>query len=408
MATEKVLPVEEHLKIREELISVHSLNPFLAHASSPRLCMMASHLSQLITLNNGDERIIQTGVDDQLGGNTFSKKIDNDSRVIDIVTRYNGISVNSVNAKTEIVIIYEDLVTGELDSLEVPNYFSLHQYFGFEYKWNEEQLSSLTKGSIIPKGTIIADSPSVTDNSGYKFGLNANVALMTIPEVGEDGVVISKSMAERLEYTIFERRVVEYGTDNFPLNMYGDENVYKPFPEIGEKINEDSIVMALRDYDQELATALVSKKDVLDFDPLFDKAEYVKSPDMEMCDIKVIHSPKFKKEVYNGTSEVVDKYVRGLREFHKHIIDTYESLEKDHYKRFRTQLKVSDRFNKLLLDSYAIVNPDDKRIKKTYKNEDLDLYRVEMVIKKKVKPKVGGKITDLHGIGGAKITELHA
>jgi len=405
MEIERVLPREEGLEITEDMVSIHSLNPFIANNSSPRAIMYSSHLSQIITLEHGEERIIQTGLEKQFGENTFSKKIENDSRVITIIKKYGGIDSNSVTTTTELVLIYEDLVTGEIDYLNLPKYFSLHQYFGFEYVWNEEVLSSLVKDTILPAGTILADSPTVTKNSGYKFGLNANVALITMPEVAEDGVVISESMAKKLSYKIYERREVEFGSNSFPLNLYGTVDEYKPFPEIGECINDDSVLIALREYDSGLAPALTSKKDVLTFDPMFDKAIYVKGPGGKVVDIIAYEDDKFKKSVYNGTADSVNKYVTGLEKYYRDIISVYEQHSREHYKKFGdNNVPISHKFNKLMLDAYAVANPDNKRIRKTYKNEIMDIYRLEFVIEYTVTPKVGGKLTDGHGAKGVIVS----
>jgi len=360
--------------------------------------MLSSHLSQMLTLNNGDEKIIQTGIEKQLGANTFSKKLENDSRIINVVKLYGGIDVNSVNTTTELVIIFEDLVTGMIDYLELPKYFSMHQYFGFEYKWNENALGSLVKDNIIPGGTIFADSPAVDSNSGYKFGLNANVALVTTPEVAEDGMVISEDFAKRLEYTTYETRSVEFGVDSFPLNLYGDVDNYKPFPEVGESINDDSVLIALRKYDTELAPALNSRYDVMEFDPVYDEAVYVK-PDTYVENIKVYNNKKFKKNIWNGTSDMTVKYAEGLKKYYADIIATHEELEKDHYKRYRNNnMRVSEKLNKLLLDAYAMVNPDNNKIEYTYKNEKMDLVRIEFTLKHVARPTLGAKITNLTGI----------
>ena len=394
---------EIDMSIREELISIHAINPFCPHTSSSRLIMVSSQLSQIVTLENGDERIIQTGIEQQLGNNTFSKKFDTDVRIIALVDRYGGIDTNSVTETVEITVIFENLETGEIDYLSVPNYHSLHQYFGFAYDWNTEVLNSLTNGSIVKKDTVLADSPTRRDG-GYKFGLNANVALLTIPEVAEDGVVISKTMAKKLSYKIYERRTVEYGIDSFPLNIYGDEENYKAFPEIGERIGDDGVLMVLREYDSELAPALVSIKDVRDFNPMFDKAVYVKGKGGLIKDIKITTNPRFKKETYNNTNDIADKYVNSLIEHHRKILEVFNKLERDHYRKFRNNnMPISDKLNKLILNSLAIVNPDNRPIEKTYKNERQDLYRIEFVIEYDY-AEMGGvangaKVTDLHGLG---------
>lgn len=409
--TEEVFKIDDDLKLKEELVGFHAINPFLQYISSSRAYMLSGHFSQMLTLENGDERIIQTGIEKQFGENTFSAKIPNEARIVKVIKRYNGIGVNSVNVVNGYLIIYEDLTTGELDYVEIPYYHSLHQYFGFKYKWNKDIINSLQPNMIVPAGTILADSPSVTKNSGYKYGVNANVLLATLPDIAEDGVVISKELSKKLSYKIFERRVVEFGSDSFPLNIYGDENEYKPFPEIGEYINEDSVVCVLRDYDPMLAPALNSINDVREFNPIFDEAVYVKGPGYKIddgsggviesgkvVDIKVFNAPKFKKEIYSGTADMIYKYINGLKKYHNDIVSTYKEEVNNHYGKFRNRdVKVSNKLHRLLVDSMAISNNDNKKIKYNYRNEALDIYRVEFTIEYTVSPGIGGKITDTFG-----------
>ena len=395
------------MSIREELVGIHAIQPFLPHISAPRSIMVSSQFSQIVTITNGDERIIQTGLENQFGKYTYSKKFDTDARIIALIDRYNGIDANSVNETVEITVIFENLETGEIDYLNVPNYHSLHQYFGFEYQWNTELLNSLRNGSIVKKGTVLADSPTRRDG-GYAFGLNANICLLTTPETAEDGVVISETTAKRLSYKVYEKRTVEYGIDAFPLNMYGDEDNYKAFPEIGERINDDGVLMVLREYDSELSPALVSINDVRDFNPMFDKAIYVKGKGGKIVDIKLTINPRFKKETYNNTNNLADKYANSLIEYHRKILDVYNRLERDHYKKFHNNnISISDKLNKLILNSLAIVNPDNRPIEKTYKNERQDLYRLEFVIEYDYAEKggvaLGAKITDLSGSKGVVV-----
>jgi hypothetical protein len=408
MNVDKVFPVDPELEIKEELISIHAINPFVEHNSSARAYMSSSHISQSITLLNGDERIIQTGMDNQFGDNTFSKKIEFDCRVIKLINRYDGIDINSVGITTAMLLVVENIETLEIDTIEIPYYFSLHQYFGFKYVWNTELLNNLNPGDILLKDTVLADSPAVTENKGYKFGINANIALMTIPETSEDGVVISKSMSERMSYEIFETRVVEFGENTFPLNIYGDENNYKPFPEIGEMVNDSSVIMVLRDYNSKLSPALTSRKDVTEFNPIFDKAVYVKGPGKkdaygnivsgEIVDIQAHYTPRFKKEVYTGTADTVMKYAKGLTRYYQNVADLYEALQNDHYRRYKNNdLKVSEKFHRLLIDAYAVTNSGDGKIKYSFRNEPLDIYRVSMVIKYRVSANIGAKLTDLSG-----------
>lgn len=405
--------VSENLKIKEEWVGFHSLNPFIAYTSSARAYMMSSHISQTLVLEDGDESIIQSGLEKQFGNNTFSKKFLDDSRIIKIIPRYRGISSTSVTHKVESLVIFENLRTGEVDYLDLPPFHALHKDYGFRYKKNEDGMKELYPNNIIRAGTVLQDSPAVTKNKGYKYGVNANMALMNIPETAEDGVVISRSLAEKLRFRMVETKVVEFGTNNFPLNMYGDENNYKPFPEIGDVINEESVLMVLREYDERLVAGLTSVMDTMDFNPIFDKAIYVKSSGKEydikgqkeisgrVIDIKVYKSPKFKKDTYSGVAECVDKYVSALKQYYGDILDVYNELMKDHYAKFKNNdLKLSNKFHRLIVEALSVNNPYGHKISYTSRNEQLDLYRMIFTIEYLVPINIGYKISDKAGSKG--------
>ena len=127
-----ILDTEPDLKLQEELLSYHAMNPFVATTSSARSYMMSSHHSQRLVLNGGDEKIIQTGLEKQLSGNTLNKKCDSDVEVIRVINRYNGISSGYANALTQKLLIVEDLTTGEIDCIDLPYKSVMQGHFGFK------------------------------------------------------------------------------------------------------------------------------------------------------------------------------------------------------------------------------------------------------------------------------------
>lgn len=410
----KIFETDPKLKLKEEMISFHSLNPFIDTVSSSRGYMMSAHYAQSLTIKHGDEKIIQTGLEKQFGDNTFCKKAETDIRLIKSIKRYNGIDINSVTKCVETLLIVENLENNEIDFISIPYYHKLHPYFGFKYIKNEELLNKLRTNDILPKDTVFADSPSVDKNKGYKYGVNANVALINLPETTEDGIIISDRLQQKMAHDVFETRIVEFGKNSFPLNIYGDENNYKSFPEIGDLINEDSVVMVLRDYNNDLAPALISKKDVREYDPVFDKAYYVKGPGEiknvygeqvtygEVVDIKVYTSQKYEKDLYTGVDNNIEKYATSLKRFYQEIIDTYEDLRLDHYKRYGNyDLPISEQMHKLIVDAYAIANPSNYKMTYSSKNEELDSVRIEFTIAyHSIVPVKASKISDSHGSKG--------
>ena len=405
---------DKDLRIREELLGIHAMNSFSRYCSAARLIMFSSHFSQSLVLEDGDDNIIQSGLEWQFAENTFSKKIERPMRVIEVINRYRGLETEIDDPVVEKLIIGQYLDNGQYDCILVPYHNMVHNQFGFKYKWNHEVLKSLRPGIVLEEGTVLCDSPAVGKNNSHKVGVNANVALMTIREVCEDGVVISESMAKRMAYTTFENIDAWFGHKNFPLNVYGDDTKYKPFPEIGELINEDAVVMALRDYEDDYGHALTSKKDVQRYDPLFDKIIYAKHPGSyintrqgfkpvsRVADIKVWTCPKYKRDVYTETADMVDKYERALKRYHDDIVSVYEKISKDHYMRFRNNdCNITERFNRQIIESMAIARNENNKIGYSYRNEGLDLYRVNMLLENRGNSLVVGcKLSDKYGSKG--------
>ena len=75
------------LPVVEELVGLHSINPFIKENSSSRSYMFSSHLSQSLTPLFSEEKIIQTGLETQLGQNTHNKKVDDDVKILKIIKR---------------------------------------------------------------------------------------------------------------------------------------------------------------------------------------------------------------------------------------------------------------------------------------------------------------------------------
>lgn len=391
-------------KIRPEFMSITGTNSLSTHNSASRSLMYASHLSQCLVLNESEEKIIQSGLEVELGKFTFSKKFDQQARVIDVVARYrNGIDKQSVDHVVDAVVIYENLDSDKpiYDVLNIPSISDNHQYFGFEYDWKHSVIKKLVPDAVIPAGTIVADSPNVKNNGGYGFGVNANVAMMTINDVTEDAMVISESFAKRTGFKIFERRIVEFGEESFLINLYGDENNYKPFPEIGEYIHESGAICVKRKKSDMMAPALMGVYDMMEFNPVFDESVFVRNKYGKVKDIKIYRSNKPKQRPISKTSELTDKYANAYIDYCKEIIDVYEKIKKEHKSRYRNdEVMLSPELTRIITEASIIVASDGNvrpPIHKMFRKEDMDMYRAEFVIEYDLVPGVGYKNTDSHG-----------
>lgn len=389
--------------IHLEHLGIHAISPYVNNNSSPRNVMFGQHLGQRLVIEGGDEEIIQTGISREYGKYTFGVRMPADGTVMNIIQKYpQSVSVNSLPFNPETIIIYENHETKEIDYISIPYHKTLHQYFGYKYKLNEDALDLIKHGGNIPKGTVFADSPAISENGGYKLGINLNTVFMSHPAVAEDGIAVCSDVLEKLKFRVYDTRVVEFGTNNFPLNLYGDLDNYKPFPEIGDYIRDDGILMMLRDYDLDTVPVNFHPYSAMEPDMMFDAATYVRGRGGKIVDIEVIGNNNLNKNLPEQMKGQINRYQQAYIRFCQEIINTDLKIRKNRKKSYgSSSVKLSRRFHNLVTRCLAATNYNqekyDQRLTLEYKKSSIDEYRIKFVIESEVIPDLGYKLTDFVG-----------
>ena len=378
------------------LQSIAGLNPFPDHDSASRVNMFCAHLGQRLVVNGMSERYYFTGVEQELGKYTFSVKMPSNGRVMKIVERYpNGIGLDSIKMNPETVVIYEDLDSGEIGMFEMPTFRSYHTYFGFEYQ-PQPSINQLAVGNVIEKGTTFLDSPGIKPNGNYVIGRELKACFMSHPAISEDGIVISRSALEHFKFKTYETIIIEWGEKRFPLNLYGSNTEYKIFPDIGEVIRPDGILMALRHHNTELACIQQSYSDLQEVDNFFDKRYYADGGGGKVIDIKVNVNENFQFG-QSPMDKQLEKYIINTQRFYQEIISFVNGLTKLR----GGKVQLSKPLHRLMTEAIIAVNNDKNlRLCKLHKKTPLDTYRVEFTVEYTNTPTVGFKFTDLHGCKG--------
>lgn len=381
-------------QLRADFLSSMSLNPFMGHNSSSRLQMFHSHLGQRLNIKGATERKIQTGLEAEFAKYTFKVTMPCDATVIKVIERYKPtIHKDSISSNPQTVVIYEDNKTKEVGIVSLPTYCSYHQYFGFEYQ-KHPAVSKLSPGQFIAQDTVFLDSPAVTPDGGYKFGIEMNMAFMTHPAVSEDGIMISSDVLDKLSFKIYETRVVEWGSKRFPLNLYGDAENYKAFPDIGEPVRGDGILMAFREYDDILPPVEQSIYDIMEVDTLFDRCVYANGAGGKVIDIRIHHDDNVLSPTPIGMDAQTQKYLNAKRQFCTEVVSEYRRLKKHR----GDCLKVTPEFHRLIVESLGVLDEDPKnKLNKIYRQAPIDDYRVEFIIEYEVVPTTGFKLTCCNG-----------
>ena len=392
-------------QLRPALLGICSLNFAHGHSSASRIHMLSNHLGQMLVLNGATERRFQTGMERQYGKYTFNVKMPANGEILHIIDRYRRThGKDSIEMNPQTVVVYEDDETKVIGIIDLAGHCSNHQYFGFKYAEGKD-MDKLFVGSKVAKDAVFLESPSITDEGGYKYGLQGNVAYMTLPATSEDGVLVSRDFLPKLGFKTYETRIVEWGSKKFALNLYPDLDVngmplnFKPYPDIGQVIREDGLLMALRAYDPaELAGVEPGVRDAMEVDFTFDTTVYANGPGGRVVDIRIHHGLNRRNHAAVNMDEQSQKYDDARRQFYARILEVWRKL----YHERGDALVLTPAFNRLVVEAQSVVSEvsTGQGVSKMYRKAPLDDYWIEFVVEYDIIPTTGFKITDLHGTFG--------
>lgn len=395
-------------ELAPELMGVNALNPWSRHNSSPRGAMFGGHIGQALVVEGAEPRHCLSGLEREYGKYTFNIEMPTDAQIIKVIERYpRTYSADTIKENPETVVIYEDVHTKEVGIVTLSRHFSMDKQFGFKYKYNHSALNQLDRGNYVPKGTVLADSPNVQQGSEYAYGVEANTVFMSVPAVIEDGVVARAGFLEKLKTNVFESRVASWGRKHYPVNLYGDADNYKPFPDIGDRVRDDGLVMALRRYDDYLCVTDMTPEATMEPDIYYDVLYYGR-PGARVSDVIVHHDINAQRHPTPvGMETQTEKYRKAISDFYSQLINVYVGLKKERGE----GLKITPEFHRLLVEAYSdearVHNTrtgKKEKVTRTHRRDPIDDWRVEVHYEFTITPGIGFKITDLNG-GGHRVTD---
>ena len=202
--------------------------PFNPSNSGSRKLMSAIHHEHKMDPNHGEVPIIQTGFENEFGRNSSSwVEAQSDYEVI---YKINKFSFND----SHYYLIVRDLKTGIYDVIERVTYNHSTESYG--YLFNNNYLDSLKPGSKIKQGTRLKSSIGFDDYGNKMDGVNLTTMYLSCAQNMEDSVIISETAAKKLETSLINQTDITINDNDILINLYGDENKYKTFPDIGEEI----------------------------------------------------------------------------------------------------------------------------------------------------------------------------
>ena len=198
--------------------------------STVRGGMMVKHTSQRVVVRNPEFPMVYTGAE-----NEFGKRSSWDVRCTDDMQLMKKFVKFKDSPYSPIAYIFKNLRTGKYLCKIYKPAVNLVEKYGFRMKNN---IPGITEGDVLKQGTSITQSSSYV-NDNYCAGCNIRMAYTILPELTEDSLVISDYAAKALEYDMVDIVTVNLSKKSYLLNRYGGNGVYKPFPNIGEDIQDD-------------------------------------------------------------------------------------------------------------------------------------------------------------------------
>lgn len=226
--------IQNSLPAPEYALGKGLLQPANNTNSGPRKIMQIIQKEQSIQLCHPETPILMTGYENQYGELSSSYiKSDGDFVVVDKIYK---------NPLHYWVIAF-DASRMLLHTFERVSYVYVSESYG--YNIDTSYLDSLSVGNPINKNAVVAKSASF-DSAGNKCdGINLTTVYLACGLSTEDPVILSESAAKRFESPLFSSIQLIINDNDIPLNLYGDNENYKSFPDIGEEV-KNGIVCALR------------------------------------------------------------------------------------------------------------------------------------------------------------------
>lgn len=304
---EKVQERAQGLKTKEQALGKSLYQPFTDANSGSRKIMAATQLEHAMPLLQPEVAAIGTGYEIRYGD--FSSAIVTVPADMEVVAK---VSKFADSPNHHYYLIMRNKETNELCMQERKMYNYSAETYGYLY--DNSILDSVDVGYEIPKGEIIRSSTSTDEYMNRMDGVNLNTIYMACDITKEDGMWISESARKKLGSPLFRHVVINLNDNDMFLNIMGDENNYKSFPMIGEKILNGMLCAIRREQSD---TALFTQSVEQLRHPMMSDDKYT-IEDGTVIDINIkCNNPDILKDKHTNTEVLYyyNNWVRFMNEF---------------------------------------------------------------------------------------------
>lgn len=322
LKVKNVFDIGDYLKKKEKEVTCmdHLLGPELftypQYISSSRAIMFANHLKQIVTLNNPEFPRLFTNYE-----NTFGNLSSSLHKTKANVTVYKIISKFPWKPKHLYIVFLYDAVSDKYTCITKQIAEELTEKFG--YGFNTKVLDSLEEGQKVKKGTTLWKSTSYDEDDNYCYGRNALTGYLIDNRTIEDAAICSESFAKAMEAKEVETVKITINDNDLLLNLYGDMENHKGFPDIGEPIKK-KIICSKRRIDNNQILFDMKKTNLVRSNNLNDKEYYSKGTVM---DVNIYCNQNIEDIPHIAANEQLLKYLENQTRYWTEIRDTCLAIQ---------------------------------------------------------------------------------
>ena len=379
---EELQKLEEKYYGSDDIFGMTALTR-IGYISGNRGIMTTGHLKQAMTPINPEFPKVFTEYENMVGKNSSGiKKAKREWRVVEKVYKFE-------EGNHLYTLVVKDEATGYYDVIQKKLVEDLTEKFGFRY--NTEDLDKLNVGDLIPKDSVLYKSTSYDEYNNYRFGVNATFCYTSDVRTTEDAILVSESFADSFRCVEVETIKVSINDNDVLLNLYGDEENYKCFPDVGEYI-KDAIICATRrinneqifyDFKETNLRKINFGEDVLCIEHGYGG---------KIIDIKVFSNKPLEEMQNNEYHDQINRYFINEQRYYKEMKEATEYIvvdDKEHSRNLNYMYKKS----KDILDEN--IKWSEQPGKAPFSN-----MIIEFTVEREVPLKEGSKITGLFGNKG--------
>lgn len=369
---DQIISESERVRFPEQMLGKCLNQPNTWSNAGARKILFSTQYDQRLPLMHPEVPLVATGYENQYGEFSSSFKVtDSEYSVLKKIKKYSF-------CDDDYYLIIKKTDGNEIGVIERKSYS--HNTESYGYLNDCSYLDSLQEGEgIIPKGTVYQKSTGFDDYNNRQDGVNLLTIYLANDKTKEDGIIISESAAKKLSVPLFKKITITINDNDIPLNLYGNDQVYKFLPDIGEK--SDGLLCGIRREKKE--ESLYTQSFHMLRQILMSDDKYTESGKVIDIDIACNNPEKLKSSVYS--SQLAMYYDESMR-FASEVVRFVEGY-----------LKMGYKFSHDLQILYDI---SKEKLKGTQFVKDSKLFSniiVEVTLLQEYPMGVGDKLTNRYG-----------